>query len=139
MAHAEVAAELPVGAEEGWAAVVTWERQSEWMLLTKVSGGAGLGERVAARTAVGPVGFTDDMEITVWDPPRLCRVKHLGKLMRGEGAFAIEDLGPGRCRFVWSEDIELGRLEVTWPVVRPGFEMFLRMSLRRLVRRLETA
>lgn len=109
------------------------------MLLTKVSGGAGLGERVAARTAVGPLGFTDDMEITVWDPPRLCRVKHLGKVMRGEGAFAIEYVGPGRCRFVWTEDIELGPLEVAWPVIRPGFEMFLRMSLRRLVRRLETA
>jgi hypothetical protein len=139
MAHAEVSAELPVGAEEGWVAVVTWERQSEWMLLTKIHGGSGIGERVWARTAVGPLGFTDDMEITVWDPPRLCRVKHLGKVMRGEGAFAIEDLGPGRCRFVWSEDLELGPLEVAWPALRPGFELFLRLSLRRLVRRLGAA
>lgn len=139
MSHAEVAVDLPVGAEEAWAAVVTWERQGDWMLFTKVSGGAAVGERVSARTGVGPVGFTDDMEITVWDPPRLCRVKHLGRVVRGEGAFEVQDLGPGRSRFVWSEDLELGPLGFAWPVMRPVSEVFLKLSLRRLVRQLDRA
>lgn len=136
MAHAEVATELPVGAEQAWDAVMTWERQADWMLFTKVSGGAAVGERVSAWTGLGPVGFTDDMEITVWDPPRVCRVKHLGKVVRGGGTFEIQDLGPGRSRFVWSEDLELGPLAVVWPVMRPVSELFLKLSLRRLVRQL---
>ena len=136
MAHAEVATELPVGAGEAWVAVMTWERQADWMLFTRVSGGTGVGSRVSARTGVGPVGFTDDMEITEWDPPRVCRVKHLGKVVRGTGTFEVQDLGPGRSRFVWSEDLELGPLAVAWPVMRPVSELFLKLSLRRLVRQL---
>lgn len=127
MAHAEVSVDLPVGADEAWDAVVNWERQSAWMLLTDVAGGSGLGARVSARTAVGPVGFTDDMEIIVWDPPRLCRVRHLGKVVRGEGGFAVADLGPGRSRFTWTEDVPT-------PLVRPALEFFMRLSLRRLAK-----
>ena len=136
MAHAEVATDLPVDAEQAWAAVVTWERQGDWMLFTKATGGAGVGERVSARTGLGPVGFTDDMEITHWDPPRMCKVKHLGKIVRGTGTFEVQDLGPGRSRFVWSEDLEIGPLAVAWPVLRPVSEVFLRLSLRRLARQL---
>ena len=36
------------------------------------------GSRLSARTAVGPVGFTDRMEITRWEPPVVCEVAHLG-------------------------------------------------------------
>jgi Polyketide cyclase / dehydrase and lipid transport len=140
MAHAQAAVDLPVGVHEAWAAVVDWDRQSEWMLLTRVrataQGGEGVGGRASARTAVGPVGFTDDMEIIAWDPPYRCRVRHLGRVVRGEGAFAVDGLGPGRSRFTWTEELILGRLGVAWPLVRPGFELFMRMSLRRLTRRL---
>ncbi|MGW6280644.1 hypothetical protein [Kribbella sp. NPDC055071] len=70
-----------------------WERQSRWMLLTRVwateNGGSGVGGGVAARTSVGAVGFTDDMVITHWDPPRECTVKHLGKVVRGTGTFTV--------------------------------------------------
>ncbi len=45
-------------------------------------------------------------------------------------------IGPGRSRFVWSEDLELGPLAVAWPVMRPVSELFLKLSLRRLVRQL---
>jgi hypothetical protein len=138
VAHAEASIELPLPAEQAWAVVVDWDRQSGWMLLTTVrgteQGGVGLGGGVSARTAVGPLGFTDDMVITEWDPPRMCRVEHLGGLVRGEGAFAVETV-PGGSRFTWSEDVvpPLGRAgALAWPLVRPGFELMMRVSLRRL-------
>ncbi|WP_442914188.1 hypothetical protein [Kribbella sp. NBC_00359] len=127
-----------------------WERQSRWMLLTRVwateQGGAGVGGGVAARTSVGAVGFTDDMVITHWDPPRECTVKHLGKLVRGTGTFTITPRaragfgGGGGCTFTWGEDVvpPLGRVGVLgWRVVRPAFEVMMRVSLRRLVREVE--
>ncbi len=138
MAHAEASIGLPLTAEQAWAVVVDWDLQSGWMLLTTVrgteQGGVGVGGGVSARTAVGPFGFTDDMVITEWDPPRVCRVKHLGRLVSGEGAFAVEPT-PGGSRFTWSEDVTppLGRVgALAWPVIRPGFELMMRVSLRRL-------
>jgi Polyketide cyclase / dehydrase and lipid transport len=156
--HASASVELPLDAERAWGTVVDWDHQSDWMLLTTVRAvsqeGRGLGARLSARTAVGAVGFTDDMVITHWSPPYECRVRHLGRLVRGQGVFLVEPIGasaaPGSTavgstaagsaaasRFTWSEDVvpPFGRLgEFLWPVVRPGFELFMRISLRRLAR-----
>jgi hypothetical protein len=142
--HAEASVELPLTVDQAWAAVVDWDSQSRWMLLTTVRGteqrGVGVGGGVSARTAVGPVGFTDDMVITEWDPPSVCRVRHLGRLVRGEGGFVVSE-APGGSRFTWSEDVvpPLGRLGalaglLVWPLVRPGVELVMRVSLRRLAR-----
>jgi hypothetical protein len=146
--HAEASVELRLAPEVAWDVAMDWERQSRWMLFTRVWGtendGVGVGGGVAARTSVGGIGFTDDMVITHWDPPRECTVKHLGKLVRGTGTFAIEptvlsDRGtsvPGST-FTWSEDVvpPLGRLGAfAWPVVRPAFEAMMRISLKRLVK-----
>ena len=46
-------------------------------------------------TGVGPVGFTDPMEVVEWDPPRRCVVAHLGRVVRGDGVFEVTELGPG--------------------------------------------
>ena len=150
--HAEASVELGLAPEVAWDMVMDWERQSNWMLFTRVWGtendGVGIGGGVAARTSVGGVGFTDDMVITHWDPPRECTVKHLGKIVRGTGTFAIEptvfgsagpDRGPSAfgSTFTWSEDVvpPLGRLGAfAWPVVRPAFEVMMRISLKRLVK-----
>jgi hypothetical protein len=69
------------------------------------------------------------MEIIAWDPPHLCRVRHLGKVVRGEGAFAVAGLGPRRSRFTWTEDVPTR-------LARPALEFFMRLSLRRLARQL---
>lgn len=146
--HAEASVELRLAPEEAWDVVMDWERQSRWMLFTRVwstgNDGVGIGGGVAARTSVGGVGFTDDMVITHWDPPRECTVKHLGKIVRGTGTFAIEPTGGvdrgtsiSGSTFTWSEDVvpPLGRLGAfAWPVVRPAFETMMRISLRRLVK-----
>ena len=139
--HAEASVELPLAPQDAWDAVMDWERQSRWMLFTRVwatgQGGTGVGGGVAARTSVGGVGFTDDMVITQWDPPRECTVKHLGKVVRGTGTFSITSATTSGSTFTWSEDVvpPLGRVGVVgWAVVRPGFEWMMRVSLRRLVR-----
>ncbi|HUZ24119.1 MAG TPA: hypothetical protein VMV07_10190 [Streptosporangiaceae bacterium] len=45
--------------ERVWQVAMDWSRQGEWIPATDVSGGSGIGAQVVARTAVGPVGFTD--------------------------------------------------------------------------------
>jgi len=141
--HAEASVYLSLSPQAAWDATIDWDRQSRWMLLTRVwateHDGAGVGGGVAARTSVGGMGFTDRMVITHWDPPRECTVKHLGTVVRGTGTFAIAPAGVGST-FTWAEDVvpPLGRLgRMGWPVVRPAFELMMRISLRRLVREVE--
>jgi hypothetical protein len=138
--HAEASVVLQLSPEAAWDVVMDWERQSRWMLLTRVWGtekdGIGVGGGVAARTSVGGVGFTDDMVITHWDPPRECTVKHLGKVVRGTGRFTMVPVSSGSV-FTWEEDVDppLGRLG--WIVARPAFELMMRVSLRRLLREVQ--
>src|SRR6516164_1061843 len=73
---------LPVPPEQAWRAVVDWPRQGQWMLATRVRGGHGAGAQVVARTGIGPLGFTDTMVITHWEPPRRCVVAHTGRVIR---------------------------------------------------------
>ncbi|NEA32197.1 SRPBCC family protein [Streptomyces sp. SID13031] len=146
--HAEASVDLPLAPQAAWDVVMDWNGQSAWMLFTRVwatgQDGQGVGGGVAARTSVGPLGFTDDMVITHWDPPRECTVKHLGTIVRGTGTFAIRapsagsnptGSNPTGSTFVWSEDVipPLGRLGSTaWPLIRPAFELMMRISLKRL-------
>jgi hypothetical protein len=104
--------------ERVWEIAMDWSRQGEWIPGTRVSGGTGVGAQVVARTAVGPVGFTDTMIITEWDPPRRCVVRHTGKVVRGSGIFEVIPLrdtsdpsDPGDLsdlsEFRWTELVEL--------------------------------
>jgi uncharacterized protein YndB with AHSA1/START domain len=138
----DVLVEAPV--EAVWAAVVDWDRQSEWILGTTVrattNGGLGLGACVEAYTGVGPLGFLDTMVITEWEPPVRCIVLHTGRVVRGTGAFEVFALPGGRSRFVWSEqlDLPLGRLgRLGWPLARPALMAGVRASLSRLARTVE--
>jgi carbon monoxide dehydrogenase subunit G len=130
--------------EAVWAAVVDWDRQSEWMLGTKVrattNGGVGLGGGLEAYTGVGPLGFLDTMVITEWEPPVRCTVRHTGRVVRGLGIFEVFALPGGRSRFVWSEklDLPLGRLgRLGWPLAKLALVAGVRSSLTKLARTLE--
>lgn len=128
--------------ETVWAAVVDWERQGRWMLLTSVTvepGRRGLGERFTARTGLGPLGFDDPMQVTRWDPPHRADVAHHGGVVRGTGSFVVTS-APGGAWLTWVEDLVLpgGALGRTGflllePLVRAG----LRLSLRRAARAIE--
>ncbi|GAA4440032.1 SRPBCC family protein [Actinokineospora soli] len=121
-----------------WAAVTDWHNQGAWMLGTRVRvvGGDGrsVGSRLWARTGVGPLGFTDRMEITRWEPPVACEVAHVGGLVRGTGGFRVEARGVSRSTLVWWERLTppfgvAGNL--AWKVTGPAFRLGVRHSLRR--------
>jgi len=137
---------VPVAAPaaEVFAGAVDWDAQGSWMLGTRVRGtaqrGVGVGGGIEAFTGLGPLGFLDTMEITRWEPPRLCHVRHTGRVVRGTGAFEVEERGPDAAVFVWREDLDLplgvlGR--IGWPLVRPLFAAGVQLSLRRFARWVE--
>jgi len=128
---------VAAGPAATWRAAVDWPRQREWIWATRVSGGHGPGAEVTGWTGIGPIGFTDPMVITEWDPPRRCVLKHTGRLVRGTGVFEVVPHGPGS-QFRWTEHLQLpvppavGRLAGL--VVTPVAEWALRSSLRRFAR-----
>jgi carbon monoxide dehydrogenase subunit G len=139
----EVVARVRVRAtpERVWQVAMDWARQGEWIPATRVSGGTGVGARVTARTAIGPVGFTDTMIITEWDPPRRCVVRHTGRVVRGSGIFEVTGHG-AESEFRWTELVELPVPGVAQPgavaigrwTVAPLTRLALDYSLRRLAR-----
>nr|WP_210036393.1 SRPBCC family protein [Pseudonocardia parietis] len=134
-----------------WEVVSDLEGQSEWMLGTRVEviGGDGrsVGTELRAVTGIGPLGITDTMRVTEWtEPPaggsgdRRIVVTHTGTVLRGDGVFAVEELGPRRSRFVWSEllDLPFGLLgRLGRPVVRPALRAGVARSLRTMAERTE--
>lgn len=141
MVHISVGVDVAAPAEVTWRAATDWARQGDWIPATRlrVTHGTGTapGDRVLARTAVGPVGFDDPMEITRWDPPRACEVRHLGRVVRGTGVFEVVPASANRSRFVWTEQLDLplgvvGRLGFV--LVRPFAVAGLRLALRRFAR-----
>lgn len=150
MAELVVAVEVRAPADKAWAQLTDWPAHGEWMLLTTVEPTTreteGVGAGIVGITGIGSLAFRDTMTITSWEPPpsdpARCAVAHTGKLVRGAGALEIEQLGAGRSRIVWSEWVQLpfGLLgELGWIVVRPLAALFLRVSLRRLAKRVEAS
>jgi len=127
--------------ERVFAVLTDWDRHHEWMVATRArvtrGDGRGVGSALAAFTGAGPVGFTDTMEITRWEPPHTVEVRHTGRVVRGTGAFRVRP-GPGGGAVIrWEERLDLpfgpvGRLG-RW-VAGPVGAAFLRLSLRRLAR-----
>jgi polyketide cyclase/dehydrase/lipid transport protein len=124
--------------ETVFAAATDWERQGEWMLGTTVrvrrGDGRSVGSEVEAVTGIRGIGVTDSMRITVWDAPSRCEMRHLGRVVRGTGIFAVQPGGRDVATFEWIEQLELplGVLgAVGWPLIRPVFSWGLRFSLDR--------
>ena len=124
--------------ETVFAAATDWERQGEWILATTVcvrhGDGRSVGSEVEAVTGIRGLGVTDRMQITVWEAPARCEVRHLGRVVRGTGIFAVQPRGPGGAPFEWTEQLELplgalGELGAT--LVRPVFGCGLQRSLDR--------
>lgn len=138
--------EVAAPAGTTWLALTDWERQGEWMLGTHVrvteGNGRSVGTRLEAVTGpVSGVGVSDPMEITAWEPPVRCTVRHLGTFVRGTGSFHVHPRGAHRAVLVWSERLDLpfgpvGRLG--WPVAKLPLALGLKVSLRRFATFAET-
>lgn len=104
--------------EKVWAAIADWESQGDWMLQTRVwvtsDIRSGVGTSISALT--GPLvksgfkfGLLDKMVVTNWQPPYLCEVDHVGKVIKGTGKFELTDLSSEQeavINFDWSETIK---------------------------------
>jgi hypothetical protein len=137
-----VSTEVDAPPERTWAVVTDWARQGEWMPLTRVAaadGAArGVGDRLAARTGLGPVGFTDRMVVDVWDPPYRCEVVHRGRVVTGRGVFLVEPLPGGRSRFTWQEVSTAGLVSrLANALTAPATRVLLGYAVRRLARLVE--
>ena len=125
--------------ETVFAAATDWDRQREWMLGTTVrvlrGDGRSIGSELEAVTGVGGIGVADRMRVTVWDAPWRCEMRHLGRVVRGVGIFAVQPRSRDAATFEWTEQLELplGMLGAAgWPRIRPLLSWGLRWSLDRV-------
>jgi hypothetical protein len=148
LVRSEVAVAAPAAVV--WDYVTDWPRQGEWIPFTRVEvvppGGTAsrVGDRIRAWTGLGPVGFWDTMTITAWstdpDGSARCEVLHTGAVVRGDGEFAVVAEGPGRCRFVWWERLDVPGGAVgglLWRLTGWTMRRGVDLALRRLARRAE--
>ena len=133
---------LPCSQERAWAAIADWESQGNWMLQTKVWVTSqireGAGTSISAFT--GPLykfypkfsslGLLDTMVVTKWQPPEICDVVHMGKVLKGTGSFALSPINSTSTKFNWSETIECSRLKFL--AIAPFLWVGVRISLARL-------
>ncbi len=125
--------------------LTAWERQSEWAMLTTTrgigpTGGHAVGEEVHAFTGIGRAGFLDTMVVEVWDPPRRCRVRKTGRVVRGAAEFTVQALPGGRSAVTYRAEVLVpaGRVgAAAWPMVQAGFAAGFRRSLQSLARIVE--
>src|SRR5690606_11225124 len=98
-----------VAAGELWEFLIDWQRQGDWIPLTRVrtvaGAGRGAGGRIEAWTGVGPLGFRDPMVIERWEPPRRCVIRHTGRWIRGEAGFEVTPIDAGTSRVTWWESV----------------------------------
>ncbi|WP_336206969.1 SRPBCC family protein [Nonomuraea sp. LPB2021202275-12-8] len=132
--YAAAAVHVPAPPEQVFALVTDWPRQREWMFMTSARQVAE--DRIEAYTGIRPFGFLDVMTITAWDPPSLVRMRHIGRLVRGEGVIRVQAC-EGGSRVIWGERLRppfgvLGR--ALWPLARLLTVMLARHSLRKLGR-----
>lgn len=138
---ATVVVEAPV--DQVYAAFTAWERQGEWIPMTKVrlvEGDGGAGSLIEAVTTVGPAVLRDEMRVDRVDPPYEVRVVHCGRLLRGPGVMRCTPLAGNRTQMVWHEWFQVpagvaGR--IAWPLLWPGSKASLNFALRRFARLVE--
>lgn len=117
-----------------WERITDWEQHGRFVPLTTVAvhGPPGLGQRFVGRTALGPVGFDDPMEVTAWRPPAgdaegdeagTCTVVKQGRVVLGWAALTVTPRSGGRCDVEWLEDVEVpprALTSVAAPLVAAG-------------------
>lgn len=151
-----VAVPVPRSAPVVWRHVTDWPWQSASIPFTRVfttRAAGGLGDRFTGRTTVLGVGFDDPMEVVRWQAPaaepadgvpgggagQAVMDKH-GRVVLGSAAIRVEPTGPGSCRLVWGEDVEIAPVALTRPVapaLRVAAWWGVRAVLRHMARRIE--
>jgi len=137
---------LSVPQERAWELLMRWEDQARWMrdadsVRVLTTQREGVGTRIAVKTRVLNVPlFTEQLEVTLWDPPRLLVMAHRS-FVHGVGTWAFEPV-EGGTRFSWTEDLSLpvpllGELALL--VYRPFMRHLMRGALANLQAHAATA
>jgi hypothetical protein len=142
----EVTASLVVEApvERVFAAFIEWDRQGEWIPMTRVrlvEGDGGAGSLVEAVTALGPAVLRDQIRVVRVDPPYEVLVVHTGPVLRGPGVLRCTPLRGDRTHIVWHEWFQLPAGlagQVLRPMLWPGSKAGFTLALRRFARLVET-
>jgi hypothetical protein len=114
MAHLHLTRDTSAAPTVFWDVVTDFAAYAQWMPLTRMRLGDGtprLGWAFAGRSGVGPVGFTDSMVVSLWEPPgsradggARFRVVKTGRVLAGWVDVTVEPRGAGS-RLDWREDV----------------------------------
>ncbi|MGH4032123.1 SRPBCC family protein [Actinomycetota bacterium Odt1-20B] len=117
MALFRIVRESPHSPEETWLRLTTWERHADAVPLTRVTvrtpppPGTGTGTRkgtvFVARSALGPLGFDDTMEVVGWRPPQWCRLEKRGSFITGWAEIEVHPAGSAGATVVWREELRI--------------------------------
>jgi uncharacterized protein YndB with AHSA1/START domain len=136
--HLAISLEIEAPIQRVWDELANWEKQSDWMLQTKVwvtsKIQSGVGTQISALTGIKSFGILDTMEVTNWQPPHICDVIHTGRVIRGTGRFELTAIDGARTRFDWSEEVIAPR--ALFILMAPGLYVGVRISLARFARSL---
>ena len=97
----------PLPLDEAWRRLTRWPRHADAVPLTRItvvtSEPTREGTRFVARSGIGPLGFDDPMEVTVWRPPAdgesgLCRLEKRGRVVLGWAELEVRPGPGGRAR-----------------------------------------
>ena len=141
----EASVALPVPADRAWTYALRWEEQPDWIrdavwVRVVTPERAGVGARIEVRNRVlGVSTFTEQLEVTAWDPPRRLEMTHRG-FVRGVGTWWFEPEAAGT-RFTWTEELSLPILilgELALWVYRPFMKRLMRSGLANLQRLIES-
>ncbi|MEU7060975.1 SRPBCC family protein [Streptomyces sp. NPDC046197] len=106
----------PLSPDEAWRRLTQWPHHADVVPLTRITvvtpGPTGEGTRIVARSGIGPLGFDDPMEVTVWRPPAgdeagLCRLEKRGRVVLGWAEIEVRPGPGGRARVLWREELRV--------------------------------
>lgn len=109
MARIQASTHVEATPQQVWDVLVDWENQPRWMAdarSVKVTSphraGADVTVVCATDIALGIV-VDDPMLVTEWEEPRVLGVRHLGRVIRGVGAFELDQTAHGTALTWWEE------------------------------------
>lgn len=160
MARFTAVVQVAAPVEQVWQRITDWPQHGRWIPLTTVRVTSdrpdGVGATFVGRSALGPIGFDDPMEVVEWSPPidggsGHCRVHKYGRVVLGWAAFEVRAAtsdggsvavhGPNRpaSTLSWTEEVQLAPVWLTRPADRliaaagrAAFERALRAMAREL-------
>ncbi len=106
---------VTLDAGEVWLRVTDWDAHAAQVPLTRLSSvtrrPTGVGTVFVVRSALGPAGFDDPMEVVRWVPPGdggtgHCRLEKRGRVVTGWAEIEVLPQGTGAV-VVWSEELRI--------------------------------